>query len=195
MSGVDELLKLEKLLKIVEEDVRKELEDYEVLVREDYEDYEVRVKREYESKKEELTEKHDEKIALLKNSHESKKALLLSQMRSSLKSELLKILRVAVKRVVKSLDNDMREKYLEYLFNDLKDQLREGRILMCSKGDSKRVKMFYSGDLKESEDIEDGLMVVSEDGKYRVLSDLNFFLEKLMGDFGRIVDEKAGDLR
>jgi len=195
MSGVDELLKLEKLLKIVEEDVRKELEDYEVLVREDYENYEVRVKREYESKKEELTEKHDEKIALLKNSHESKKALLLSQMRSSLKSELLRILKGAVKRVVKSLDDDMREKYLEYLFNDLKDQLREGRILMCSKGDSKRVKMFYRGDLKESEDIEDGLMVVSEDGKYRVLSDLNFFLEKLMGDFGRIVDEKAGDLR
>ena len=195
MSGVDELLKLEKLLKIVEEDVKKELEDIEVLSKEELKEFEEKLEEEFKIKREEALEKHSQEMERLKKLHESRKALLLSQMRSSLKSELLGALKDSLERVVSSLDDEERTRYLRYLFDRMKDEVREGDALVCAEGDLERVKRFYEGEVRESGDLKNELMVISKDGRYRVVAGLDDILEDIAPVVGEMLDGKAGDMR
>ena len=194
MSGVDELLKLEKLLKIVEEDDKKEVEDIEVLSKEELKEFEAKLEREYQIKRERELEKPSQKMERLKKLHKSRKALLLSQMRSSLKSKLLSVLKDSLERVVSSLSDEERTRYLRYLFYRMKDEVKEGDTLVCAEGDLERVKKFYKGEVRESSELKNELMVVSKDGRYRVVAGLDDILEDVAPVVGEMLDEKAGDM-
>ena len=193
MDGVDELLKLEKLLKIAKEDAEKEIEDAEALAREELREFEKKMRSEFEAKKRELEDEFESFVNRQKKVHESRKALIASQKRSSLRAELLNILKNAVVEILSNSEDGLRKKYLEWLLDKLKEQSSESMILVCSERDLDLVRDLYDGEI-EVGDVKNGLMLKSKDGRYRIVADVSDLFEEISDLMMEIIDERVGGL-
>ncbi len=191
MERVDNLLKLEKILNVISESIKMELEDFKALKREELESFKKSKEEEYQRKQEELRKEFEKEMGKIKKLHDSKISLLLSQEKSRLKSEMYSKIKNDVAEFVKELKGEGRKKYLMFLFEDAKQKIDGDFKLICKKEDILLVKEFFKGEVVEGD--VDGLVL--ESGNMRVVSDINTLFEKIEDEVMKFIDEKVGELK
>lgn len=191
MERVDNLLKLEKILNVISESIKMELEDFKALKREELESFKKSKEEEYQRKQEELRKEFEKEMGKIKKLHDSKISLLLSQEKSRLKSEMYSKIKNDVAEFVKGLKGEGRKKYLMFLFEDAKQKIDGDFKLICKKEDIPLVKEFFKGEVVEGD--VDGLVL--ESGNMRVVSDINTLFEKIEDEVMKFIDEKVGELK
>ena len=191
MERVDNLLKLEKIISLISESVRMELEDFKALKNEEFEDFKKKKEKEYREKKEKIRREFEKEMNKLKKLHDSKISLLLSQEKSRLKAEMFSNIREEITKLVESLEGEDRKKYLIFLFEDAKQKIEGDFKVLCKKEDIPLVKEFFGGEVLE-EDV-DGLIL--ESGNMRVVADVSTLFERIESDVMNFIDEKVGELR
>ncbi len=190
MERVDNLLKLEKILNVISESIKMELEDFKALKKEELENFKKSKEEEFQRKQEEMRREFEKEMEKIKKLHDSKVSLLLSQEKSRLKSEMFSKIKEDVANFVKGLKGENRRKYLMFLFEDAKQKMGGDFKLLCRKEDIPLVKKFFKGEVGESD--VDGLVL--ESGNMRVISDINTLLEKIEDEVMNFIDEKVGEL-
>ncbi len=191
MEKLDNLLKLEKILNLISESVKTELEDFKTLKKGELEDFKRKKEEEFKSKKEAIQREFEKEREKLLRLHESKKALLLSQERSRLKSEMFSMVKQALEKFVEELEGEDRKRYLLFLFNNAKEKISGNYRVLCREKDVKLVKEFFNGEVRASD--VDG--IVLESGNMRVMAGMDTLLEKMEDEVMRLIDEKVGGLK
>lgn len=190
MEKVDNLLKLEKILNVISESIKMELEDFKSLKNEELESFKKKMEEEYKRKQEEIKKDYEKEMEKIKKLHDSKISLLLSQEKSRIKSEMYTKIKDGVAEFVKNLKGEERKKYLVFLFKDAKQKMEGDFKLLCKKDDIPLVKEFFKGEIVEAD--VDGLIL--ESGNMRVVSDIDTLFEKIEDEVMKFIDEKVGEL-
>ena len=192
MEKIDNLLKAEKLLNMIRESVEREIEDFKVLKEEELRELERKMEEEKKKEIERIEKWMRREVEKIEKFYDSKKTLFLSQERLRLKSELIEILRGKLKEILENLEGEEKEKFVLKLFEDAKGKVEGNFKVICRKGYAEVISKVFEGEVEESDDV-DGVVLVS--GRMRVVSNLESFLESLMDEVVKVVEEKVGDLR
>ena len=191
MEKIDNLLKAEKLLNIIRESVEREIEDFKVLKEEELRELERKIEEEKEKEIEKIEKWMRREIEKIEKFYDSKKTLYLSQERLKLKSELIEALKEKLREILENLEGEEKERFVLKLFEDAKSKVEGDFKVICKKGFAGVRSKVFEGDVEESDEV-DGIVLVS--GRMRVVSNIESFLESLMDEVVKVVEEKVGDL-
>ncbi len=192
MEEVDELIKVERILSIVDEEMRKEIEDEKVLAEEELESFKKRLEAEFERKRSELEKWFRDERKKLEKFYQSKKRAIENRYRSMLKSRLFEIAGERIKELVLG-DENIRKAFLKRAIDKLRAFHTTGMRIVCFSEDEGLIREFFDGEVDPSGDPH-SVRLVSNDGKLSLVYSLDEFTDEVLKVLGETIKKEAGGL-
>jgi len=193
VDEVGGLLKLEKLISMIRESAKREVEDLKAILHEELENFAKEKEEEKRREIERLEREFEEEKKKLEKLYSSKKSLFLLQKRSELKARVSEILKSEIEKLLLSLDETSRKKLFEKLFREAAEKVEGDFEVLCPKKDTRILREITGKDPIETDEIEWGFILSK--GRMRIVVNIQSVLENLESEIYRVAEEKAGDLR
>ncbi len=186
---------IERLIRIIEEGKKKKIEEINALLEEEFKEKMKNLEENYEKEKEKLQAEYSEEKRRLEEYRTSMHKSVYSKERALLKSKMVEVLKEKIKEILKNAPIEKRRLYLEFLYTEAVREMDDDYYVLCRKEDVELVKGFCDKPIEPSDEVDGGLIIVSTDGRLRIIATLDVFLEKLEGLMNEIAERRAGDLR